>query len=73
MASTLGRSVCVSTSLMITGGKFTGVGSATPGEPPTLRLARQFAALSHALGAAFSLTVMSAKPWPSVAGYQRSL
>src|SRR5690242_7895906 len=71
--STCGRSVCVSTSLMMTGLNAVGAGSITPGEPFTLPLARQLALLPQVFHGAFSSTITSEKPRPSVIGYQRSL
>src|SRR3989442_14826551 len=47
MVSTCGKSVWVRTSLTTIGGRF-GSGSSSPGDPPGLALARQFAPLSGA-------------------------
>src|SRR6266540_5057641 len=68
-ASSCGRSVWVSASLIRTVGKFAGAGSARPGEPFTLPLGRQLDLLTQVSSGAFSLTMTREKPMPSVIGY----
>src|SRR5437016_2497010 len=72
MASTCGRSVCVSSSLMRIGGIF-GAASSAPGDPPMEPLARQLSLSPQADHGAFSFTMTSEKPSPSVSGYQEPL
>src|SRR5437773_5311853 len=68
--STCGGSVWVSASLISMPGIAVGGGSAMPGEPPARLLGRQLNGLPQVSGGAFSLTMTSEKPRPSVTGYQ---
>src|SRR3954451_24600152 len=70
IVSTAGRSVCVSASLITTGGKTVGVGAGEPGVPLITPPARQLAGSFHALGGSESPAMTSEKPRPSVILYQ---
>ena len=70
MKSTAGVSLFASTSLTSTGAKMAGAGSFVPGEPPSTPLGRQLAFIPHVSHAAFSFTMTSERPSPSVIGYQ---
>src|SRR5687767_8431183 len=65
--------VRVSASLINTGAKIGAGGSSSPGEPSSPLLGRQLALRVQSSGAAFSSTITSEKPRPSVIGYQELL
>ena len=67
-----GGSLWVNTSLMTICGKVGAAPSPAPGVPWSAPLARQLAARPQVFAAAFSLTMISEKPKPSVRGYQSS-
>src|SRR5688572_22354330 len=65
-------SLCVSTSLINTSGIFGAAGSFNAGEPFNAALGRQLVFLPQVSVGAFSFTITSEKPNPSVVGYQSS-
>src|ERR1041385_2982621 len=74
IASVRGGSVWVKISLMRIGVRTaTGGGSVSPGDPFSWVLGRQLLLLSHVFQGAFSSTITSEGPAPSVIGYQELL
>ena len=64
-----GGTECGRTSLTSTGAMTSAAGLLSPGEPRSRLLGRQLAFIPQVLQSAFSFTMTSEKPSPSVIGY----